>query len=167
MTEKKKNNTRAQKTLLVFSLILCVILLGAVIYLLRTREVAPTAETTKEWDTGIAEDAKGKADDGILIPGYDTVVMDAGVTAMPMSIGNPKENDCLIKISILLEDETVLYQSEFIAPGQGMTEVPLSQSLDAGTYDTIARFECFMDNATHTPLNVADSGFVLIVEGGE
>lgn len=104
------------------------------------------------------------ADAGILVPGYDTAVMDAGSDHLPMSIGNPKDNQCLMKVTLCLEDGTELYESSLLAPGEGMEKVILNQSMKEGTYDMNARFECFSKDDKHTPLNVADSGFVLIVK---
>lgn len=165
MTETDKNKAHhLQKKLILLLLAVCVILLGAIMYLLATRE-EPTSPAAKEgWDTGIDAGSAGGVDNGILVPGYETVVMTAGTDLMPISIGNPKENLCFMKVTLLLGEDTVLYQSDLLPPGQGMDEVQISQILAAGTYDAAARFEFFQNNEEHTPLNTADSGFVLIVK---
>ena len=154
----------ARKIVVSVLVVLCITLLAAVVYLLKEKKTAPAADQITDWDTGIEEDPPQGADAGILVPGYDTAVMDAGSDHLPMSIGNPKDNQCLMKVTLCLEDGTELYESSLLAPGEGMEKVILNQSMKEGTYDMNARFECFSKDDKHTPLNVADSGFVLIVK---
>lgn len=158
-----RTNT-VQKIVVAVLVVLCIALLAAVVYLLKEKKTAPAADQIKDWDTGIGEDPPQGADTGILIPGYDTAVMEAGSDHLPMSIGNPKDNQCLMKVTLSLEDGTELYESSLLAPGEGMEEVTFNQSMEEGIYDMTARFECFSRDDKHTPLNVADSGFVLIVK---
>ena len=115
------------------------------------------------WDTGIESETSPKSG-GIQIPGYGTAVMNAGDESLKLSIGNPKANKCGFYATLKLEDGTVLYKSELLEPGYGLTEVPLNQTLDAGEYTAMVCYECVTLDNEHTPLNSAESEFKLIVK---
>lgn len=118
----------------------------------------------EDWDTGIEADEEPEEDPGILIPGYSSAYMKAGDTKLQLSIGNPKENICGMYAVVKLQDGTVLYQSPLLEPGQGLDEIPLEQSLEAGTYKAVVEFTCVTLDEAETNLNSADSGFTLTVE---
>ncbi len=115
------------------------------------------------WDTGL-EDETAPQSSGIQIPGYGTAVMKAGDESLSLSIGNPKENKCGFYATLKLEDGTVLYESELLKPGYGLTEVPLNQTLDAGEYTAMVVYKCVTLDEEETPLNSAESEFKLIVK---
>ena len=115
------------------------------------------------WDTGLEKETappSGK----IQIPGYSYAEMKAGDESLRISIGNPPENKCGFYATLKLVDGTILYKSELLEPGYGLTEVPLSQTLDAGEYRAIVLFECVSLDEKHTPLNSAESEFKLTVK---
>ena len=58
----------------------------------------------------------------------------------------------------------MLYRSELLEPGFGLTEIPLKKSLDAGKYTAIVLYECVTLDESHTRLNSAESEFTLIVK---
>ena len=103
------------------------------------------------WDTGI-EDKGEQKKSGTRIPGYSTAEMNAGDKTLKISIG------------IKLDDGTVLYESELLKPGQGLTEVPLTQTLEKGEYNAVVAYQCVLLDEENTPLNAAESGFTLIVK---
>lgn len=115
------------------------------------------------WDTGL-EDKTAAQSHGIQIPGYGTAVMNAGDTSLVLSIGNPKANTCGFYATLKLADGTVLYKSELLEPGYGLTEVPLSQTLTAGEYTAMVYYQCVTLDEEHLPLNSAESEFKLIVK---
>ena len=115
------------------------------------------------WDTGL-EEKTAPPSQGIQIPGYGTAVMNAGDTDLKLSIGNPKSNKCGFYATLKLEDGTVLYESELIKPGYGLTEVPLNRTLKAGEYTAMVLYKCVTLDEEHTPLNSAESEFKLIVK---
>ena len=115
------------------------------------------------WDTGIEKETAPKKT-GIQIPGYGTAVMNAGDESLHLSIGNPKDNKCGFYATLKLDDGTVLYKSELLKPGYGLTDVPLSQTLEAGEYTAVVSYQCVTLDEEQTPLNSADSGFKLIVK---
>ncbi len=118
---------------------------------------------TDDWDTGIDEKDKPKQS-GTQIPGYSSAQMKAGDTTLKINIGNPKENKVGMFATVKLDDGTVLYESPLLKPGQGITEIPLSKTLEKGTYNAFVEYKCVMLNEKNTPLNAAESGFKLIVE---
>ncbi|MGN1479096.1 MAG: hypothetical protein ACI4XH_04960 [Acutalibacteraceae bacterium] len=115
------------------------------------------------WDTGL-EDKTAPPSQGIQIPGYGTAVMKAGDKSLHLSIGNPKSNKCGFYATLKLADGTVLYKSELLEPGYGLTEVPLSQTLSAGEYTAMVYYQCVTLDEEHSPLNSAESEFKLIVK---
>lgn len=118
------------------------------------------------WDTGIPEqtdEPEESTSGGIQIPGYSKAEMEEGDTQLHLSIGNPKENNCGFYVTVRLEDGTVLYKSELLKPGYGLTEIPLEQTLDKGTYDAEVFYECVTLDEDASPLNSAISKFQLIV----
>lgn len=118
---------------------------------------------TDGWDAGI-KDPQIPGYKGIQIPGYSTAVMKAGDKVLHLSIGNPSVNSCGFYATLKLEDGTVLYRSELLEPGFGLTDVPLEQSLDPGEYIAIVLYECVTLDESHTRLNAAESEFLLIVK---
>lgn len=118
------------------------------------------------WDTGIPEqtdEPEESTSGGIQIPGYSKAEMEEGDMQLHLSIGNPKENNCGFYVTVRLEDGTVLYKSELLKPGYGLTEIPLEQTLNKGTYDAEVFYECVTLDEDASPLNSAISKFQLIV----
>ena len=118
------------------------------------------------WDTGIPEqtdEPEESTSGGIQIPGYSKAEMEEGDTQLHLSIGNPKENNCGFYVTVRLEDGTVLYKSELLKPGYGLTEIPLEQTLNKGTYDAEVFYECVTLDEDASPLNSEISKFQLIV----
>ena len=118
------------------------------------------------WDTGIpkqTDEPEESTSGGIQIPGYSKAEMEEGDTQLHLSIGNPKENNCGFYVTVRLEDGTVLYKSELLKPGYGLTEIPLEQTLNKGTYDAEVFYECVTLDEDASPLNSAISKFQLIV----
>lgn len=116
-----------------------------------------------EWDPGL-EDESSSHSGGTQIPGYSTAEMNEGETSLHLSVGNPKDNKCGFYATLMLTDGTVLYKSELLNPGYGLTEIPLSQTLEKGEYDAMVYYECVTLSDDHSPLNAAESEFKLIVK---
>ena len=121
-----------------------------------------TGYITDDWDTGV-EETSAAPKKGTQIPGYSSAEMKAGETSLHLSIGNPKENTVGMFATLRLADGTVLYESPLLKPGQGLTEIPLSKTLEKGTYDAMVVYQCVLLDEKNTPLNAAESGFTLYV----
>ncbi len=169
-----KNESRNQKKLLIILSIGIVICLGVTVWALFFRQTNDTitpgnkpqgivGQVTDGWDTGL-ENTPAPQKAGIQIPGYSTAEMKAGDSSLHLSIGNPPANTCGFYATLKLADGTVLYRSELLEPGFGLTEIPLEKSLDAGKYTAIVLYECVTLDESHTRLNSAESEFTLIVK---
>lgn len=75
--------------------------------------------------------------------------MNAGDTSLHISIGNPKSNTCGLYATLRLSDGTVLYKSDLLEPGSGLTDVPLSKSLEKGEYQAMVLYECVTLDDSH------------------
>lgn len=166
------NNTKLKKKLFIAVIVVLIIAIlaigGVVVYKsFFAEEPAPSQGVvgviSDGWDTGI-KDESTLPSQGIQIPGYSTAVMNEGDTSLVLSIGNPKANTCGFYATVKLADGTVLYRSELLEPGFGLTEIPLKKSLDAGEYTAIVLYECVTLDESHTRLNSAESEFTLIVK---
>lgn len=105
-----------------------------------------------------------KNPDSIAIPGYEVLELKANSATQVLSLQNPAQNVCYFQISLYLEDGTLLWQSELIAPGDVSEPIALTKSLEPGTYrNAILKYSCFkMDGVT--PLNGAETKLTLWVK---
>ncbi len=118
------------------------------------------------WDTGDdkADSTNSSESSGVQIPGYSTAEMKAGEKSLHLSIGNPKANSCGFYATLKLSDGTVLYESELLEPGYGLTEIPLNKTLEKGEYNAVVEYKCVTLDEEHKPLNSAESAFILVVK---
>lgn len=115
-----------------------------------------------EWDDGI-ESEKEEIEGKILVPGYSGAQLKAGEKVLKLSIGNPKENTCYLQATLMLEDGTILYESDLLKPGTGYEKIELKQTLEAGEYEAMVRYQGYTLNEEKAKLNSCDSAFKLIV----
>ena len=102
----------------------------------------------------------------ISIPGYESLEFKAGKEKQSVDFYNPDENTCFFRISLVVKDETdtangeegnageetVLWTSDFIEPGEHVKSIKLSKELESGEYAAILKYECF-SLKDKTPLN--------------
>lgn len=165
-----KGLSKLQKTVLVG--ILCILTAGIVIWQLLehskiqsdTGAAGVVTADTDDWELELEEDNKGGVTEGILIPGYGAVSMQTGAEELPISLGNPQENNCYFKITVTLLDGAVLYESDYIKPGQGMEGIPIKKKMAPGTYEVLLNYRCFSMDEELTELNGAESSFSLTVK---
>ena len=80
----------------------------------------------------------------IAIPGYEAITLKANSKKQSTALQNPAHNECLFKITLSLEDGTVLWVSDYIKPGAISDNIVLSKELEPGTYpNSILKYECF------------------------
>ena len=115
--------------------------------------------------TGDREVYQGeKNTDTIDIPGFDVMNLQAGTTEQSVNLYNPEQNTCYFKMSLILPDGTVLWESGLVAPGKAIYDLTLKEALDAGEYaDTILKYECFAMDEEQTPLNGSEIKLTLNV----
>lgn len=101
----------------------------------------------------------------IAIPGYEAITLAANTKKQSTALQNPAHNDCLFKITLILEDGTVLWVSDYIKPGDISDTIVLSQELEPGNYsNTILKYECFTMDGSRSPLNGAETKLTLWVK---
>ena len=148
----------ANKVLIACVVILSVALVVTMGLLLTQRsqpeETIPT-ETTKPVD--IPKDQIG-------IPGFEYIDLTADTTKQNKVLGNPAANTCLFRLTLLLEDGTELWHSDYIRPGKNSDPIELAMPLAAGEYPATLKYECFAQNLSMTPLNGAEINLILRVK---
>ena len=167
--KENSNNEKSKKSTVIIIAAVIVIILAVAAALYLSGVFSPKTEPangvvgqiTDNWDPGIEEPSSPKS--GTQIPGYSKAEMNAGDTSLKLSIGNPKDNNVGFFASLALDDGTILYESGLLKPGQGLTEVPLTKTLEKGTYNAKVIYRCVALDENNTPLNSAESGFTLIV----
>ena len=80
------------------------------------------------------------------------------------NLHNPRKNNCYFKISIILDDGTVVWTSELIAPGEKVKNITLHETMPEGTYDNVTvKYDCFAMNKK-VSLNNAKIKIKLVVK---
>lgn len=106
-----------------------------------------------------------KLENRTAIPGYESLTLKADEKKQETVLSNPAENTCLFRISLLLEDGTLLWTSKEIKPGKSSDPIRLSQPLSPGQYpNAVLKYECFAMDADKTPLNGAEIKLTLRVK---
>lgn len=78
---------------------------------------------------------KNEDPDSIMIPGYQELRMKEG-NWLNSALINPEGNTCYFKYTLLLTDlDNVIYESDWIKPGNAVVPVYLNQELSAGDYN--------------------------------
>ena len=102
----------------------------------------------------------------IAIPGYESLEFKAGKEKQSVDFYNPDENTCFFRISLVIKDETdtangeegnageetVLWTSDMIEPGEHVKSIKFDKELECGEYAAILKYECF-SLKDKTPLN--------------
>lgn len=163
---------KTTKTILL--IVLAVILVGGGMFVginwnhwFGEKEIPAAAEVDEDAQdyTGDREVYQGeKNTDTIDIPGFEAINLKAGTTEQSVNLYNPEQNTCYFKMSLILADGTVLWESDLVAPGKAIYELTLTEALDAGEYaDTILKYECFAMDEAQTPLNGSEIKLTLNV----
>lgn len=98
-----------------------------------------TKQTEKTLDF-IPASEKGK----INIPGYEGIYLTPGQLNQKVNFYNPDTNNCYFVISLCLSDDTLIWESDFIAPGEKITDITLLKELQRGLYNNcLLRYRCF------------------------
>lgn len=92
----------------------------------------------------------------VAVPGMETMVFKADQKQQSVNLYNPDKNDCYFRISILLEDGTLVAQTGLLEPGKGVSDIQLEKSLPEGEYkEAVLQYECFSQDEAQTPLHCA------------
>lgn len=117
-----------------------------------------------DWEGAKTTETSGIPADGIRIPGYKSITIEADTTEVSVNLQNPEKNNCYFVIRlVLLDTGETLYESKMIEPGKGLYNITLSRALEAGTYSAQLQYEPY-DMTSLTRLNGAVVNLDLIVE---
>lgn len=161
MDQKKKK--------IVIIVVILAVIIGAVgIYLYtRPKEVTNYAKGEFEADQEkpVSETSAGGAEAGIQIPGYKSIVIEAGTKDVSVELMNPEENNVYFEISFYLPDtDETIYTSKLIKPGQHLYEITLEREMEAGEYPLTVKYATFSADDEQTPRNGAEVNCTLIVQ---
>ena len=161
----KAGATRSCKSLLLIGLIL---LLVAVIAAMLIWIVSDSMGQGSEDPNPVGQQTEEtepveKLTDSIGLPGYGGLNLTAGKTEQNLALPNPAENFCQIRISLILEDGTVIWTSELTPPGE-QAQIVLNEALEKGDYNATLKYDCFQMDENKTPLNGATCQLVLHVK---
>ncbi len=116
-----------------------------------------------EWEGALPPSEGGNSgqEDGIRIPGYKSMAIEANSREVSVNLVNPEGNQCYFVISIALNGtDEVIYESKLIPPGKGLYKITLTRPMAPGTYDAQIRYEAY-DLASQSRLNGAVVNFTL------
>ena len=119
-------------------------------------------DSAQEWrDNRTVE----KNENSISIPGFELLELKADTKKQTISLSNPPQNTCYFRITLRMEDGTVLWVSDYIKPGKKSKPITLETPLSAGTYSgAVLQYECFRMDENRTPLNGAETKLTLLVK---
>lgn len=105
-----------------------------------------------------------KKPDSIAIPGYEGIGLEANTRQQTVGLPNPGQNTCYFRITLLLEDGTVLWVSDLVEPGEISDPIYLEKPLETGTYpNSILKYECYTMDGSMRALNGAETKLTLRV----
>lgn len=155
---------RRKKKTAVILLAAAALLLTAVSVLLVGRQKGrqvklPNGETVPQ------SDSVEKRTDSISIPGYEGISLKANSKEQEIGFPNPAQNTCYFQISLMLEDGTMLWRSELVAPGEVSDPINLEEPLEAGVYpNALLKFDCYTMDGAMRALNGAATKMTLHVK---
>ena len=117
------------------------------------RSCANNDKTTNDYNgvkwTGIQQATIPTEQKYIAVSGITDLVFTSNNIKQYVNIVNPKENDCLMDVKIVLQDNNILWQTENIRPDYGIYEINLNYVLSKGEYPAYVIFEYkTLDNKT-------------------
>ena len=85
-----------------------------------------------------------KNKDSISVPGYAWINFVADQEDQVTPLRNPIQNDCYFKITMVLEDGTEIWRSDYMKPGETAEHIKLLKTLPEGTYKNVTlKYDCF------------------------
>ena len=101
-------------------------------------------------------DLSGAQSSGIKIPGYGDITVPADTNTWKITLANPQDNNCYFKYSITIgDDETPIYESDYIEPGKAISEFQVDKALDEGDYTIYMNISTYSMDGKNTRLNGA------------
>ncbi len=141
-----------KKRIVIYSIIaILIIVIGILLFLLlkdggNINWLNPDNDATN-WNGNQQINYGGNNAPAIAIPGYDSLELTSGETLQKVNFHNPKENDCLFLMSLVVDGKE-LWHSGYIEPGKGYYQIELSEPLAAGDYNGYLLIRCFFSDGT-------------------
>lgn len=100
----------------------------------------PDMVAESEPDTVVESDSGTEKTEGIRIPGYPRITIQADTKDVTMNLINPEGNPCYFTFEIVLTEENeTIYVSEMVEPGKAITNVTISRALEKGEYPAVIK----------------------------
>ena len=136
----------AVAVLLVIAVVLCALFFRS--------EGEPSEPKQGETEPGIlkedsnVEDYVGKhkpthQENSIAIPGFQVLRLKANSLEQEPGFYNPDVNQSYFVIEVRLDDGTLLYKSDLIAPGKAIYKAQFSEILPEGSYSATVIYHCY------------------------
>lgn len=120
---------------------------------------------TPSGETFVQQEDVEKNERSIAIPGYEAITLTANTKTQTIGFPNLAANICYFQISLYLEDETLLWQSELVEPNTISEPVVLNQPLAAGSYpNATLKYDCYAMDGTMKQLNGAATKLTIWVK---
>lgn len=134
-------------------IIVLLLLLSIIIFFFFGRSdskiLLPVDKNAQEWDGDQKLPTGGQQDaDTIKIPGFDSLTFTANQKEQKVNFKNPEENNCLFRMTLLIDDKQYWQSAGGIEPGKGYYEIQLDDTLQPGDYDGSLLVECFKEDGT-------------------
>lgn len=97
------------------------------------------------------------------IPGYEELNLKANRKQQNIALSNPSKNNCYFKITLMLDDGTILWVSNYIKPGENSEAICLNKELEKGSYNAALKYDCFSTDGEMNRLNGAQTKLSLRV----
>lgn len=93
--------------------------------------------------TGKQDLESGKQSSYIAIPGFYEMTFIASQKNQRVNIYNPETNQCFMLDAIILDDGTIIWESDALYPGYGFYNIELIDTVGRGSYDAHLVIRCF------------------------
>lgn len=127
--------------------ILVIAMIAVGLYFLLTKkdsdsDIKPDPDMVAESEpyTVVESDSGTEKTEGIRIPGYPRITIQADTKDVTMNLINPEGNPCYFTFEIVLTEENeTIYVSEMVEPGKAITNVTISRALEKGEYPAVIK----------------------------
>ena len=162
VNKSSEKKSRVSPAIIILAVLLLIAVGVIVVLLTKGTGTAPLPNEAQQ--SQVSAKPAEKLTDSIDIPGYGYLSLKSGETEQDIAIPNPEQNFCWFRISLLLEDGTVLWTSALVAPGEASEPITLSAPLEKGEYENaMLKYECFSDAEGQNALNGAETKLTLKV----
>lgn len=143
-TSQKNKKDQAKRDNIISIIFLSLVVTGIIIALLYSSGVfsnLSSGDRKINIDTGnvvkgVAELKPDIAENpNISYPGYGELSFKAGKQKQDVYLHNPKENTCYFQMSLILSGGRVIWQSEYLEPGNAFDRIELTEALSKGAYE--------------------------------